>query len=454
MAERRPSYVPTSSAGGTMSAYEPTYRENLAELLASAGRAFGLDNYQAGDIGRRATSLAEFSPLGALTSLDDAQRAGEAGNYGQAAIAAAGAIPMAGKGAKAAGELAEMRNATEGLFRQGVKPQVPQFDLPRYEPARGVPQRVQDVTSNPQVREGMLEAIERGKSMGGDEWYNLEPLRLNFADQFGNAEGTSRFNRFMDYFAGASPRSSVPENIRNASFYYGLDATGSPLPTPYVNEAGKTIKNPQPYGHLAQDLHRLNFEKIRSGQGLDQKANPKPLGFAENLKGNLTPVAVDTHAFRLPAILSQDPRFLEQSLQGGKGEPVRNIAKEFERGDVSMEDALQRPAFWATQPKENEYRAMEQFYQSLGREAGLDPGQAQASAWVGGGPVTGLQSDETKTAMDFFKDRVAVTAQKLKMDPRDVLARMMSGQMPLLSLGGAAAAGSLLRPEDQSGGHP
>ena len=41
----------------------------------------------------------------------------------------------------------------------------------------------------------------------------------------------------------------------------------------------------------------MNVEKIRSGQGLDYKANPKPLGFVEDLKGNLTPVAVDAHAF-------------------------------------------------------------------------------------------------------------------------------------------------------------
>lgn len=453
---RRNPPAPVAGADTLTAGPEPGLRDRLAGLMAmlygggAGGRAMG----------RQASGIFDWTPgVGEALSGSEGVEAAKQGDWAGAALGALGAVPVVGKLAKGgkaaakAAELADLSKATDALFREGVVPNVPQHDIPRYTPARGVPQRVQDVVANPQVREGMLSAIERGKGLGGENWYNMEPLRQQFVDMFGEAEGTQRFNRYQDYVAGSSPRSSPEENFRNASFYYGLDATGQPLPTPYVNAAGKTIKNPEPYGHFAQNLHRLNFEKIRSGQGLDIKTNPKPLGFSEDLKGNLTPVAVDTHAFRLPGMLSQDPRFLETNLQIKKGDPARNILKEFERGDVTMEEAAQRPAYWATKPEENEYLAMERFYQDLARETGLRPGEVQAAAWVGGGPTTGLRADETLSAMDLFKKRVALTAQKLGQDPRDVLAKMMRGQQPLLSLGGAAlGAGALAsgREGDQS----
>lgn len=101
MAERR-TFAPSSSAGGSLSAYEPSYRDTLAALLAQAGRAMGMDNYRATDVGKRVTGLAEWSPLGALTSYDDASRAAASGNYGEAGLAALGAIPMAGKAGRGA----------------------------------------------------------------------------------------------------------------------------------------------------------------------------------------------------------------------------------------------------------------------------------------------------------------------------------------------------------------
>jgi len=441
-------------ATGELTNYDPSWRDRLADLMGTAANAISGKPYD--EARRDSMTLLGLAPgTGTAMAGEDAVRDLKQGDYVGAGLNALGAIPDAGPFAKAALIGAAAKGGDRGvakevadLFDMSAKPNVPQFDLPRYEPARGVPQRTQDITSDPAVREGMLNAIERGKSMGGDQWYNLEPLRLKFADQLGEDVGTQRFNRFMDYMAGASPRSSVPENIRNASYYYGLDVNGLPLQEPTVIPGGgrggadKKVKNPEPYGHIAQDLHRMNFEKIRSGQGLDQKVNPKPLGFAENLKGNLQPVAVDTHAFRLPAILGADPRFLERRYQSVPNAPIRNIQQEVASGELPMSEAVKTPAFFGSQPEQNEYRAMEQFYQGLGQEAGLRPGQTQAAAWVGGGNTTGLRSDDTKTAMDFVKDRIALTAEKLGMDPRDVLARMISGQQPLLSLGAAAGAGA------------
>ena len=67
--------------------------------------------------------------------------------------------------------------------------------------------------------------------------------------------------------------------------------------------------------------------------------------------------------------------------------------------------AAARAAFWQAQPKANEYAAMENYYKSLGKELGLTPAQTQASAWVGGGDIMGLASDESKPFLRFFEEQ-------------------------------------------------
>jgi hypothetical protein len=176
-----------------------------------------------------------------------------------------------------------------------------------------------------------------------------------------------------------------------------------------------------------------------AGSGWDALTNPKPASFAENLVGNQRPVTVDTHAFRLPAILAQDPRFLETAYESSKGVPKQNIQKLVMSGQMSMEDALKTPAYWQAQPKANEYAAMERYYQPIGRELGLSPAQTQASAWVGGGRLTGLGSDESKPFLRFFDDRIVKTAKELNMDPKDVLKDFIAGKLSLYAKGGSVS---------------
>jgi len=313
-------------------------------------------------------------------------------------------------------------------------PDVKQFDLPRYEPPRGVSERVADLVANKRVRNQMLDYMERGKNeLKGDTFYYNEPLRQAFIDELGKRQGQEGFSRYMDYVAGTSPRSKVPENARNASFYYTLEKQGLPLPE----------VNPQPYGHMAQDLHRLNAEKIRSGEYLDPVKNPKPLSFSQNLQGNFDPATVDAHAFKLPAMLAKDPRFIAGSVKLEKGQPTINPSKMLESGEITMKDALQRPVFWASKPNANEYAAMERYYQSLARELEMAPAQGQGSSWAAGGKVTGLGSVAGDPFMRAVENRANITAQQRGISPAEALSRMMRGKEALLSLGGATAMGGL-----------
>lgn len=309
-------------------------------------------------------------------------------------------------------------------------PDVPQTDLPRYIPKKGVSGRLGDVVNNQNIRDKVAEIIQAGVKLGGPSWYNVEPLRREFIHHLGADEGNRRFRKYMDFVAATSPRSAVPENVRNASYYYHRATTGQGMPA--VGE-----RNPQPYGHMAQRLHQMNAERV-SGPGWDPLNNPKPASFAENLSGNQRPGTMDTHAFRLPAILSQDPRFLATSLKSSKEEPARNVQKEVESGQLSMEDALKQGSLWESAPKDNEYAALEHFYRGIGHDLGLTTAQTQASGWVGGGKLTGLGSDESKPFLRFLEDRIHLTAKKKGMDPKDVLKEFIHGRMPLFASGGAA----------------
>ncbi|MEI6283464.1 MAG: hypothetical protein WCP82_12250, partial [Alphaproteobacteria bacterium] len=371
---------------------------------------------QPGLVDRALSFLSQFNPVGSAEAAP-------------AKTLVRGAIKVL----KGAGE-ATPPAAREPLFdysRLGDVPHVRQFDLPRNEPARGVPERTQAIINDPNVREQMLRTIEQGEKMGGSRWYNADPLRDVFVNEYGRDRGDEAFRKYMDFVAATSPRSEVGVNARNASYYYQRAMTGQGMP-----EVG--ARNPQPYGHMAQRLHQMNAQRL-AGEGWDPLNNPKPASFVENLVGNQRPVTVDTHAFRLPAILARDPRFLETAFQVDKTAPKQNIAQMVARGELPIEEAASRPAYWQAQPKANEYAAMERYYKSLGQDLGLTPAQTQAAAWVGGGKMTGLKSDESKPFLQFFEDRVYKTAIERNMDPQDVLKGFVRGDLTLYANGGSVA---------------
>ena len=170
-------------------------------------------------------------------------------------------------------------------------PKVAQFDIPRYMPSRGVPERVSDLLKSKGVFAKAAGIAEEGQKLGGANWYNTEPLRKEFVDLLGGQQGNEAFRKYMDLVAATSPRSEVGANVRNASYYYKRLMSGEGAPP--VGE-----RNPQPYGHMAQKLHQMNVQRV-AGSGWDPLVNPKPASFVENLVGNQAPVTVDTHAFRL-----------------------------------------------------------------------------------------------------------------------------------------------------------
>lgn len=372
---------------------------NMARgLLDIPRQAFGASNeLQA----TAASPQPQYNPAPVLNAAGLAMTGGFAGVPLRAGETALGAGPVRTLAAPA------IRDPNAPLFdysRLAEVPDVPQYNLERYVPKRGVPEATQALADPANVKR--VNAIaKQGAQMGGVEWYNTDPLRQSFVEELGSDAGQRAYQRYLDYVAATSPRSNVGTNARNASYYYTLEQQGEPLPARMKVGNNWTVAEPlpQPYGHIAQALHIQNAENIRNAGGWPVLQNPKPASFAQNLAGNQMPVTIDTHNARLWGLA----------------------------GDL---------------PKPNEYGFMEQLQQKQAKKLGMTPAQYQAAAWLGGGEETGLRST-ADPFLKVFEDRVAKTADRTGKTKAQVLTDFIKGRQSLYSVGGAAGAGAAL--EDQ-----
>jgi hypothetical protein len=310
-------------------------------------------------------------------------------------------------------------------------PNVPQVQMPRYAAPRGPSERIVSALGDPEVARGINETVQRGIEGGGLEWYNTEPMLDRMRSLMGS-NADQNYAQMMDIVAATSPRARVPDNVRSGSYYNYLLSQGLPV-------ADKPAAG---YGSIAQNLHTQNVRGIADLGGWDVFKNPKPASFSTNLQGNQQNVTIDTHNFRLPGILSRDPRFLAKSIVPEKGaEPIRP-QKMYESGEMSLDDLVARPAFWESKPNPNEYGYYENWQQQQAKNIGVSPAQYQAAMWLGGGEDTGLGS-AAEPFLSTVDARVRYTADALGMNPEAVLDMYLKGEIPLLAQGGAVDADKL-----------
>jgi hypothetical protein len=284
----------------------------------------------------------------------------------------------------------------------GRDPNVPQYSLLRPQPAQGkfekVPDPIQHMVADPYVFKNMEKAMLRGE--GWKNWYDLRPYREALMN-----EGMSRadFDRYMQYQQAAAQNVSPVKQAQIGNYLWSQDKSGLIVPS-------KEIVFPPGYGSKSQKSIGKNAQGIAAGKPIDSE---KLLSYGENYGGNWAPGTMDTHGVRLPAMLSGDPRLLVQGLreksspgltESLKGFPnVRQTPDEkytmwspreaYEAGKLPMKTAMDRSGLWYTVPSGSSYGAIEQYlYNPLASKLGMDVGQSQASAWVGGGGVTGLRA--------------------------------------------------------------
>jgi hypothetical protein len=100
-------------------------------------------------------------------------------------------------------------------------------------------------------------------------------------------------------------------------------------------------------------------------------------------------------------------------------------------------------------PPKAGYGFLEQIQQREAAKHGLTPAQYQASAWIGAGQQTGVKSKLTPW-LAHFEERLERTARKHRISKDEVLRRFTRGEMPLVSLGAAAAMG-IMGPDPADG---
>lgn len=276
-------------------------------------------------------------------------------------------------------------------------PDVPQVPLERYEPARGMPANLNEILT-PENAKRLEETAKRGMDQGGMEWYNLEPLRYAFVEQLGEKQGNEAFGRYIDYTAATSPRSTVASNIRRGSHFYNLDRNGQ--------QVGGLANSDMPkgYGHIAHTTHDHKLREIEENGGLLPIKGPKVSSFAENLKGNQTPMTIDTHNFSA----------------------VRNDPK----NKVS--------------PTNTQYKYLEEFESEIADKMGITPAQMQASVWIAGD--TGVA--DARPFMAVFDDVVTNTAERNGVSKSQALRDFIGGKAPLYGLAGITATGAMTNPEE------
>jgi len=279
-------------------------------------------------------------------------------------------------------------------------PNVPQFALERYEPPRGMPPNLKGVLT-PQTAARLREAALKGEDVGGREWYNTTPMRDQFVSRLGEDAGAQRFNSFIDKFAATSPRSTVAANTRRASLFDVMDQQGLPF------GGLENSDLPKGYGHLAHKTQDHSLRELQDRGSFAALNRPKTSSFAENLKGNQTPMTIDTH--NMAAVMG-DPTFKKS-------------------------------------PSNTQYKYLEEFQAEIADKLGMTPAQYQASVWMGAG--TGVA--DARPVVEVFDDVIARTALRDEKTKKQVMDDFIAGKSPLFSMaGGGVLMGGLVVPDGAS----
>jgi len=358
------------------------------------------------------------------------------------------------------GERSFILPRSEGMYTPGIA----QIDLPRSAGGREIEfnERTQELLGSRAASNAISQAIKKGEPLGVKEWYGTEPLR-----QFALNEGLSQqeFDRMLAQLASASQRNPVEKQTQLGSYLWNLDKSGQLTPEKELltnalrrqgAESGPNyIELPPNIGGLAQSAIFDRAKTIAAGD--IEKALPPTdkLGtFYRNYLGNLRPVTVDVNAMHLPIMQAKQadwlvPKFVRKD---DKGNVIYTVypRKEFEEGRLSMADALKRTEFWKSAPgSAGEYSGIETLWQRAAKRAGVDPAEAQALGWYGGGDLTKLRS-APETYMANLERMARQRAKNTGKTPLQVMKDFVQGKERLGMVGIAApAAPDLLKEENK-----
>ena len=243
--------------------------------------------------------------------------------------------------------------------------------------------------SKPDNVRRVVEAFDRGAKAGGLSWYNTEPLRLRFIEEFGPEIGNNQFSRFMGLVAAASSQTTVKEDIRIAMEVYGRMARAQQSGST-VSFAGVKMLLQKTHGNTMRDV--INASDVSPGSGYfadpyGKYPRTKTNRFHQNLLGNLFPITVDTHNVRM---LTDLPK--------GRPTPLDDMR----------------------------YRYAELPQQEIAEQLGVPGAMYQSATWVGG--ETGVV--DARPFLQLMEERIKFNAGVSGMKPNIWFKKWLRGDIP------------------------
>jgi len=340
--------------------------------------------------------------------------------------------------------------------------------------------------------------VDKGKKLGGEDWYNTEELRDWMVDVLGEADGDKQWREYIELIGTSSTGSKVPQNIRFASLYRALDPADRMRVAQIVKDEGvrpldaakrlgvMPANSPSDfkYGHLKQRGHAGNVLNREAGlwdreipddltgaaRTKRLQANPKVKGFGNDLLGDDTNIAADMHFMRMLAMSDGGGDFLNPQSKlseinaeiakkvigprrikkytstrkvNGKEVSEINLLKAWQDGHIKDTSPFQEmPTAWADTPKANEYAAYEDMANRVAAKYEMTPAQFQASLWMGAGDMTGLADESQGTFMDLFRRSLDKRGAERGLTRKEMLEDFIKNKA-VLSLPAGATLGAL-----------
>jgi len=256
---------------------------------------------------------------------------------------------------------------------------------------------------------------------GMDGWYVMDPAYQRLVDLVGPDEAKARYERFNTLTGMASPGSEVLTEL---------------------NRGGHA-------NYLAQQGRFDDFEKYGGLPGFARGHDfPKDMA---NIEGH--PYHPTAHSGPMRRYLDTG----EVNMTKGKvpayirasGVPETGFQTEVPVGDahwsraVGLADTRTKGDFGSS-VSVPELQTLVPWWDSIASDVGLRPVSAQARLWGAMGPQTGVTSPVGAPKLELLSQKIAETAQRMRLSPDVVRDKVLLGELPLYSAGDERAAAPIM----------
>jgi hypothetical protein len=243
-------------------------------------------------------------------------------------------------------------------------------------------------------------------------WWDLHGTPLE------DIYGKENLPQVAGYLAATSPVSDVPRNARIASEYMRRHIAGEPI---------------------IQPDFRMPSNAVFEAPG---NMMPMETGRANNL--------IAAQEGRIPDMRKEKVRSMAQALMGDPNAMVfdRHWANLSEKPSENIYTGIEKGVF----PSGKQYSALEEIVANQAKQAGMSPRDFSANVWTGYRDAaqknksvfgqktagSGIQG-ESKSIADTFLDQLKIKSEKLGIPYDDMIKKLKSGEMSLLSVLGIPA---------------